>query len=61
LQAEISLQRSGILSIRMGREGDLGDGPSALGHRGIRTASLFPVVSAWASARWGGTPFRTLG
>lgn len=32
--AEMSLQRSGIVSIRMGREGELGERRSALGHRG---------------------------
>ena len=39
LWAEMSLQRSGIVSMRMRLEGELGDDPIALGHRGIRTAS----------------------
>jgi hypothetical protein len=36
----MSLQRSGIVSIRMGPEGELGERRSALGHRDVRTASL---------------------
>jgi hypothetical protein len=36
----MSLQRWGIVSMRMRLAGELGDDPSALGHRGIRTASL---------------------
>jgi len=39
LWAEMSLQRSGIVSMRMRLEGELGDDPIALGHGGIRTAS----------------------
>jgi hypothetical protein len=35
----MSLQRSGIVSMRMRLECELGDDPIALGHWGIRTAS----------------------
>jgi hypothetical protein len=34
------VQRLAIVSMRMGREGELGERRSALGHRGIRTANL---------------------
>jgi hypothetical protein len=34
----MSLQRSGIVSMRMGHEGELSDDPSGLGHRASERA-----------------------